>query len=192
MGTKLRYKPGSFYRICDVTGFATRAENTRKQWNNYVVRDKSFEPRNAQDFVRGRRDDQSVPDPRPRSQNVQIGEITTIAQFAPLGAQYIGLSGNIGLTLGNVIAIMMDNGEQFFVAVGASGDFQSDFGPEGQGAFGGAFGSAFTPGTPDFNVFNFFNLATPLPFSASVGNIVINTDYIAVQAPTFPISSGGS
>lgn len=60
------YRPGGFYRLCDITGFKVRAERTKKQWNNYIVREKSWEPRNAQDFVRGRRDDQTVPDPRIR------------------------------------------------------------------------------------------------------------------------------
>src|ERR1700722_1500722 len=102
MGTKLRYKPGSFYRVCDETGFAQRAEDTKKQWNNLIVRDKSFEPRNAQDFVRGRRDNQTVPDPRPRSKNVFLGDLTTLSQTAPIRATQVFLTSPIGLVSGNV------------------------------------------------------------------------------------------
>lgn len=66
MGTQRFYKPGSFYRICDRTGFAIRAERTSKEWTGRIVRERSFELRHPQDFVTGVRDDQSVPEPRPR------------------------------------------------------------------------------------------------------------------------------
>lgn len=58
------YRPGSFYRVCDRTGFTVRAENTRKQWNGLIVRKESWEARHPQDFVRGVTDWQSVPEPR--------------------------------------------------------------------------------------------------------------------------------
>lgn len=64
-----RYVPGDFYRICDRTGFKVRASRTKKEWNGLIVRDKSWEPRHPQDFVRGRIDPQVVPEPRPRQQN---------------------------------------------------------------------------------------------------------------------------
>lgn len=60
------YKPGDFYRICDRTGFKVRASATRKEWTGMIVRDKSFEMRHPQDFVRGVEDNQNVPEPRPR------------------------------------------------------------------------------------------------------------------------------
>src|ERR1700761_1834715 len=79
MGTKLKFKMGSFYRIDDRRGFAVRAEDTRKEWDNLLVRRQSFEERQPQDFVRGRRDDQTVPEPRPRQTNVFLGVQTTVA-----------------------------------------------------------------------------------------------------------------
>lgn len=85
MGTKLFYKPGSFYRICDRTGFAERAEHTKKQWNNIIVRTRSFEERQPQDFVRGRRDDQTVPEPRPRQVPTYLGVQTTVQYQITLG-----------------------------------------------------------------------------------------------------------
>jgi hypothetical protein len=66
MSDDLDYRPGDWYRICDRTGFKIRARRTRKQWNGYWVRDQSWEPRNAQDLVKGIADYQSVPEPRPR------------------------------------------------------------------------------------------------------------------------------
>lgn len=173
MGTKLRYKPGSFYRVCDLTGFSVRAEDTRKQWNNYIVRNRSFEERNAQDFVRGRRDDQTVPNPRPRSTNQFLGGSTTLAAVATIRSQTVFLSGPIGLVAGNVVSIMLDNGVNFFVAVTAfiEGDFNSDF-------------------NFDFSQANMLFIAQPLPFQASAGNAVVNTDYVAVTPPSLqPVGS---
>lgn len=78
MATELWYKPGSFYRICDRTGFSVRAGNTRQEWTNNIVRTQSFEFRQPQDLVRGVVDDQSVPQARPRQPNifVQPNEVT--------------------------------------------------------------------------------------------------------------------
>lgn len=73
------FKPGDFYRICDMTGFKRRASRTKKQWNNLIVRDDSWEARHPQDFVRGVADYQNVPEPRPRphTQYVKIPVILT-------------------------------------------------------------------------------------------------------------------
>ena len=65
MATERFYKPGSFYRIDDMSGFAVRAERTKRMWYGTYRADNNWEPRNAQDFVTGVRDDQTVPDPRP-------------------------------------------------------------------------------------------------------------------------------
>lgn len=73
MGTERFYKPGSFYRICDRTGMAFRAERTRKEWNNLIVSDRVWEARQPQDFVKGVDDNQTVPNARPRQPNTYIG-----------------------------------------------------------------------------------------------------------------------
>lgn len=66
------YKPGSFWRIDDRTGFKIRAERTEQEWTNRIVRDLSWEPRQPQDFVRGTADQQTVPAPRPEGIDVNI------------------------------------------------------------------------------------------------------------------------
>lgn len=73
MGTERQYIPGSFYRICDRTGFAIRAERTQREWNNLIVDRRVFEARQPQDFVRGVNDDQTVPFARPRTPNPTVG-----------------------------------------------------------------------------------------------------------------------
>lgn len=65
MSESVRFKPGDWYRICDLTGFKVRASHTRKQWNGYIVRKESWEARPQQDMVRGVADYQAVPEARP-------------------------------------------------------------------------------------------------------------------------------
>lgn len=61
----MTYRPGDFYRSCERCGKKTRSSHTAKEWNNLIVCFECFEERQPQDFVRGRRDIQNVPDPRP-------------------------------------------------------------------------------------------------------------------------------
>lgn len=79
MGTERFYKPGSFYRIDDRTGFAVRAERTQKEWQGLIVDKRVWEARQPQDFVRGVADNQTVPDPRPRQPNPYVN--TGVAEF---------------------------------------------------------------------------------------------------------------
>ena len=65
MPIRRTYRPGSFLRVDDRTGFTYYAEQTKKQWDNLIVRDKSWEERQPQDFVKGTSDPQTVPEPRP-------------------------------------------------------------------------------------------------------------------------------
>ena len=103
MGTELHYRPGSFYRVCERTGIAVRADRTQREWQGLIVRKEVFEPRQPQDFVRGVNDIQIVPYPRPRQANVYVGNTT--AQFEvygdnPLGASFDVLNGQIQVNRG--------------------------------------------------------------------------------------------
>jgi hypothetical protein len=60
------YRPGDYRVICDRCGRKRYASETRKEWNGLLVCREHFEARHPQDFVRGRADDQTVSDPRPR------------------------------------------------------------------------------------------------------------------------------
>lgn len=78
---------GSFYRICDRTGFATRAEDTQMEWQGLIVDRRVFETRQPQDFVRGVQDNQTVPYARPRPPDGLAGA-STIAQFQAFGGAF--------------------------------------------------------------------------------------------------------
>lgn len=111
MADDKHYVPGDFYRICDRTGFKVRAKRTRKEWNNLIVREQSWEPRHPQDFVTGVRDDQTVPMPRPRSVNSFQGPLTsTISVPAATGATEITIASTGQMYAGDSIGIILDNG----------------------------------------------------------------------------------
>jgi hypothetical protein len=68
MGVADYYKKGDFNRICDRCGVKVKASETRREWTGLIVcKDGCWEPRHPQEFVRGKRDRQRVPHPRPES-----------------------------------------------------------------------------------------------------------------------------
>lgn len=69
MGHVSHYKPGEHLFVCDQCGFVFHSNQKRKMWNGLVVDPGCFEVRHPQDYVRGKKDDQSVTDPRPEQGN---------------------------------------------------------------------------------------------------------------------------
>lgn len=111
MGTEKRYVPGSFYRVCDRTGFATRSYRTRMQWNNIIVREDVWEARQPQDFVQGVTDDQTVPLPRPRSVDAYDGPLHTFVTAAGVpGDVTIFVNNTSRMYAGDSIELVLDNG----------------------------------------------------------------------------------
>jgi hypothetical protein len=123
MGTELHFKMGSFYRIDDRTGFATRAESTRQEWTGLIVEKGRWEPRQPQDFVKGVVDDQTVPLPRPRSIDAYDGPLHTfITVQASIGDVLINVNNTSRMYAGDNIELVLDNGEllQTFIVQVAS------------------------------------------------------------------------
>ncbi|HDA7126310.1 TPA: hypothetical protein O5T86_001243 [Staphylococcus aureus] len=71
------YIAGDFWRICDRCGFRYRSSQTYRTWDGLYVCHDDFETRHPQDFVRGRRDNQIAPHPRPEALDTIIGPLTT-------------------------------------------------------------------------------------------------------------------
>jgi len=75
------YQAGNHWAICDRCGTAFRRKELRKTWDNLWVCKDDWEPRQAQDFVRGRADKIAPEEPvRPddtegRNQTVDTSEI---------------------------------------------------------------------------------------------------------------------
>ena len=67
MGKRDYLRLGDYNAICDRCGTKRKASECRLEWNNLFVCRQCWEPRHPQDYVRGRKDDQRVPIPRPDS-----------------------------------------------------------------------------------------------------------------------------
>lgn len=65
MGRSDYYAKGDYNTICDICGFKYKASRLKKRWDGFMCCEKDWEPRNAQDFVRGVKDVQALPWTRP-------------------------------------------------------------------------------------------------------------------------------
>lgn len=115
MGRRLSYRPGSFYRQDDRSGFMQRAEETRLEWNGRIVDEKLWEPRQPQDLVRGVKDVQSVPMARPKPPPTFYGPVSQETSAAVgVGANLVPMVSLKGLNPGDKIGVMLSTGQYFF------------------------------------------------------------------------------
>ena len=66
-------RPGRYRMICDISGFVGWNDEMAKRWDgSYVLRRflGAESQRHPQELVRGMKDDQSVPNPRPEGTDV--------------------------------------------------------------------------------------------------------------------------
>ena len=111
MGRRFFYRPGSWYRQDDRTGFPRRAEDTRQQWNGIIVGEDVWEPRQPQDLVKGVKDDQSVPQARPKPPTTYVGPIySQLAASGIVGQTELMLTSVDQLMIGDALQIMLDTG----------------------------------------------------------------------------------
>lgn len=150
MADDRHYVPGDYYRICDMTGFKVRVGQTAKEWNGLIVRKKSWEARQPQDFVRGVVDDQSVSEPRSRQVNVFIGPLTTeLTANVGAGSNTLSVTSSVRFVNGDVISLPLNNGNTYTGAV-----------------------AVVTTATS-------FTITPVLPYSAATGVVVTNHTAIA-------------
>jgi hypothetical protein len=105
------YDPGNFYRMCERTGFKVRASKTRKEWTGRIIRDKSWEERHPQDFVRGVSDPQVAPDARPRQVDPFIGPLqTTLSASVSAGSNILNVVSTVRMLANDTLNVMLDTG----------------------------------------------------------------------------------
>lgn len=63
---------GDYNAICDISGFEGKASEFALRWDGLRVLRRFWEPRQPQDFVRGVKDDPTVPWSRPETADVFI------------------------------------------------------------------------------------------------------------------------
>lgn len=114
------YIAGNFWRICDVCGFKVRASQTRKQWDGLIVCLKDFEERHPQDFVRGRKDIQNVPEPRPEPIDTLIGNLRTETTADALaGSTTLSVMSSVRFEDGDVIGVPVADGTTYRATIDA-------------------------------------------------------------------------
>jgi hypothetical protein len=103
----MTYIPGDPWKVCDVCGFEYRSSETRRRWDNLIVCESDFETRHPQDFVRGRKDRQNIPDPRPEAPDRFLGPLsTTTTAAANPGATSLAVESTARFEAGDDIGII--------------------------------------------------------------------------------------
>ena len=101
---------GQYRAICDRCGMKRYSHETKMTWDNlFVCADHCWEPRQPQDFVEGRADDQTVAIARP-DVVASMGE-TTLSSAATKNAASVSLTSTSGIGDRDTIGIVLDNGE---------------------------------------------------------------------------------
>lgn len=159
MGRDLSYRPGSFYRTDDRTGFVQRAERTKKEWNGLIVDETVFEARQPQDLVKGVKDDQSVPEARPLAPNVFVGPtFVQLSEAAVVTQTVLEVQSTAGFYAGVEVSVMLDSGVLFTTFLLVS------------------------PGAGSIT------LAAPLPYSAASGNLITNYHRLGGSPAIAPVN----
>lgn len=70
----MTYIPGDFWRICDRCGRRYRQSKMLKTWDGLWVCKSDWESRHPQEFVIGKIDKQSVPEPRPEQEDYFLSD----------------------------------------------------------------------------------------------------------------------
>lgn len=87
MGRADFYKDGDYNAICDECGKKYKFSQLKKRWDGLFVCSRDWEPRHPQDYLKGIRDNMSVPISRPEAGNSFI---------APFG---VGISSIISMVV---------------------------------------------------------------------------------------------
>ena len=101
-----------FWRVCDVCGFQYRSSQTRKRWDGLWTCLPDFEERHPQDFVRGGRDNENVPEPRPEPITTLVGPLTTtLSAAAVAGATTLNVALSTRMEANDHIGVMLSSGD---------------------------------------------------------------------------------
>jgi hypothetical protein len=105
---KTSFTLGDWNFICDKCGMKRKASTGKTQWDGLFVCPQCYDTRHPQDLIEGIPDDQSVPIARP-DVTASSGE-TTVKTTASRNAVTIDLNSTSGISDGDSIGIVMDNG----------------------------------------------------------------------------------
>lgn len=116
----MTYISGDFYRICEVCGFRYRASKTERRWDGLIVCHEDWESRHPQDFVRGRKDLQNVPNPRPESITALVGTLqTSLTQDVGASDTTLHVESSVRFELDDEIGVTSASGDVLRRVVGS-------------------------------------------------------------------------
>jgi len=92
MGYKARYDKGDWVALCDSCGRKFKASHLKRRWDGLMVCSEDWEPRQTQDYVRGRAEKQIPVWTRsePSDGFVTVTTISAIAGIAIAGSAVTG------------------------------------------------------------------------------------------------------
>lgn len=97
MGRADFFKGGDYNAICDYCGFKFKASQLRRTWDGYMACQVDWSPRNAQDFVRGVRDQRPLPWTRPEAPDTFITYCTTASAIPGVAIPGCAIPGNTSI-----------------------------------------------------------------------------------------------
>jgi hypothetical protein len=106
MGSADRYADGEWNFFCDLCGKKEKSSRAMKTWDNHWVCAHHKEVRNPQDFVKGVKDNQTVPWARSEPTDVYVAATcdlwssSALADFGTAGCSTVGNPATEGMLLG--------------------------------------------------------------------------------------------
>ena len=96
MGSRDYLKLGDWNAICDLCGFKYKASELRKRWDGFMVCQKDWEPRPPQEYIKGIKEDFSVPFSRPMvTDRSTTGYVQALAGTTYITQASIGLDNRV-------------------------------------------------------------------------------------------------
>ena len=114
-----KYIPGDPWFICDICGFQRRRSEIRENWKKQkVCADTCWEPKHPQLTIRPVQEHTAVLGARPDSATYLLNtSSTTLASAAAKGDLTITVASATGITDGDYIAVVTDDGTQVWTTV---------------------------------------------------------------------------
>lgn len=117
MPMKNEYRHGDWNLIDDRTGFKIKRSDAMREWTGHYVHRDEYEARHPQDFVKGIKDTQGVPDARPDIVGAFTQASTTLDADELPGQTVLSVTSTANMTNGDRIGIELDNSEYHYATI---------------------------------------------------------------------------
>jgi len=120
------YIHGDSYMTDDVTGLKIRRSEALRRWDGAYTTRENWEPRHPQEFVRAKSERIVAEVVRPLLPIATIGPLVTRAiAAAAIGATSISVESSVRMLAGDLLTIMLDNGDTFRATIVSTPDTET-------------------------------------------------------------------